>query len=201
MSTPRYQIRADFDEQTIVVYQAFSPAIAEPALAAQTFVPPFSFQRMTWIKPSFLWLMERSRWGQSANQERTLAVRITRAGWEEALRKAALTSPRRGVYGSTEEWERALEQAPIRVQWDPERSIHGGKLEHRSVQVGIARTFSETYAREWVREIRDLSPLVAKLRGLRREGEYDKARRLLPPERPYPAPEDIRRALGMDAED
>ncbi len=52
------EIRAGFDRETLVVYQAYAPAIAGPALAAQRFVPPFSFNRMTWIKPSFLWLME-----------------------------------------------------------------------------------------------------------------------------------------------
>ncbi|MBL8891477.1 MAG: DUF4291 family protein [Planctomycetaceae bacterium] len=30
--------------------------MAEPALKQQRFVAPFSFDRMTWIKPSFLWL-------------------------------------------------------------------------------------------------------------------------------------------------
>src|SRR5262245_21552067 len=76
------QIRADFDRDTIVVYQAYSPAIADAALEAQRFVPPFSLHRMTWIKPSFLWLMHRSHWGQKRGQERVLAVRIKRAGWE-----------------------------------------------------------------------------------------------------------------------
>ncbi|MDB5288908.1 MAG: hypothetical protein JWL69_149 [Phycisphaerales bacterium] len=56
-ATPN-EIRADYDRQTIVVYQAYRPQIAEAALAAGKFVPPFSFGRMTWIKPSFLWLME-----------------------------------------------------------------------------------------------------------------------------------------------
>lgn len=185
MTTPLYQIRADYDAETIVVYQAFSPAIAIPAVEAQTFVPPFSFNRMTWIKPSFLWLMERSRWGQSPGQEHTLAVRITRAGWEEALRIAVPTSPDKRLYPSTEAWQQAMKTARVNVQWDPERSIRGGKLAHRSIQIGIGRQLIETYAKEWVREIRDLSPLVAKLRDLRRNGDYAQAQRLLPPEHPF----------------
>jgi hypothetical protein len=36
------------------------PAFAEAAVAAQRFVNPFSLSRMTWIKPSFLWMMHRS---------------------------------------------------------------------------------------------------------------------------------------------
>lgn len=54
-----YEIRADYDAETIVVYQAYPRAIARPALEAQRFVAPFSFGRMTWCKPSFLWLTVR----------------------------------------------------------------------------------------------------------------------------------------------
>lgn len=35
---PRIQIRANYDEETIVVYQAYKPAIGEAALAAGHFV-------------------------------------------------------------------------------------------------------------------------------------------------------------------
>jgi len=58
-----YQIRAMYDENSITVYQAYSRAIALPALQNNRFVAPFSFKRMTWIKPSFLWLMQKSHWG------------------------------------------------------------------------------------------------------------------------------------------
>src|SRR5262249_55981428 len=82
------QIRADFDGSTIVMYQAFAPAIADAAMTAGRFVAPFSFTRMTWIKPSLLWLMHRSNWAGKPGQERILAVRLTRAGWEQALSQA-----------------------------------------------------------------------------------------------------------------
>jgi hypothetical protein len=57
-----YEIRADHDRTSIVVYQAYRPDIAQPAVKHGRFVPPFSRTRMTWIKPSFLWLMARSNW-------------------------------------------------------------------------------------------------------------------------------------------
>lgn len=192
--TPYFEIRANYNAETIVVYQAFSEEIAAPAVKAQTFVAPFSFERMTWIKPSFLWLMERSRWGQSKGQEHTLAVRITREGWEKALRLSALSSPK---HLDADAWKEQLRESPVRVQWDPERSLRGQKLLYRSVQVGLGRAVTPLYASEWIKEIQDLSPLVAKLRELRRDGEYEKAERLLPPERPYPTPEDIKQRLGM----
>lgn len=51
------QIRANHTTDTITVYQAYPPQIALPALSAGRFVAPFSRERMTWIKPSFLWMM------------------------------------------------------------------------------------------------------------------------------------------------
>src|SRR5262249_24127230 len=149
------EIRADYDRSTIVVYQAYSPAIAEPALVAQRFVAPFSFNRMTWIKPSFLWLMHRSNWGQKGNQEHTLAVRITRTGWEKALSLAVLTSFHRGVYPSAEEWREQIGQAKVHVQWDPERSLRGAALPYASIQVGISRHLIREYVDEWIVGIED----------------------------------------------
>lgn len=49
MTVPYRQVRAVFDADTITVYQAYAAAIAEPAVAAQTFVAPFKRERMTWI--------------------------------------------------------------------------------------------------------------------------------------------------------
>jgi hypothetical protein len=190
---PTFEIRADFDRDTIVIYQAFPEPIALAALEAGTFVPPFSFQRMTWIKPSFLWLMERSNWGQKSGQEHTLAVRITRAGFEEALSLAVLTHGERSAYPSHDEWRRAFEKALVHVQWDPERSVAGESLPHRSIQVGLSRHIVARYAKEWIREIRDLTPLVQKLRAAK--GKAKQA--LLPKERPYPLPAEIGRRIGI----
>lgn len=53
----QYEIRADYNRDTIVVYQAYNETIAKLAIENKKFVPPFSLTRMTWIKPSFLWMM------------------------------------------------------------------------------------------------------------------------------------------------
>lgn len=184
MGTPYLEIRADHDARTIIVYQAFRPEIVDAAVAAQRFVPPFSLGRMTWIKPSFLWMMERSGWATKAGQERVVAVRITRAGWEEALAAARLSS-------------QDTSEAAVVVQWDPERNVRGTKLQHRAIQVGLGRQIVKRYVDEWTTEIRDVTPLVAKLRRLREDGEWDRVTKLLPPERPYLVPPALRRGLGM----
>lgn len=59
-SYPEYrQIRAVYDEETITVYQAYSAEIALPAVTNQSLSasPAFQLSRMTWIKPSFMWMM------------------------------------------------------------------------------------------------------------------------------------------------
>lgn len=193
------EIRADFDRSTIVVYQAYNDAIADAAVKAQRFVSPFSLSRMTWIKPSFLWLMERSGWGTKSNQERTLAVRITRAGWDRALSMAVLTSFDPAIHRRADEWREQFGQAAVHIQWDPERSIHGKKLEHRSIQVGLSRAIVEEYVLRWVQEINDRTPLVARLRQLRKQGKYAEARRLLPAERIYATQPATAQRLGLTA--
>ncbi len=196
--TPRRQIRADFDRQTLTIYQAYPDAIADPSLKAGRLVPPFSFRRMTWIKPSFLWLMGRSNWGKKRGQERTLAIRITREGWLTALREGVLTSYEPGVHRSFGRWEDAFEAAKVHVQWDPERSLRGAGLAHDSIQVGISRHRIRTFVEEWIVGIEDLTPTVDKIRRLRDAGRVSAARRLLPPEKVFPVSEAIMDRLGME---
>ena len=196
MSADR-QIRADFDRSTIVVYQAFHPSIADAALKAQRFVPPFSLGRMTWIKPSFLWLMERSDWGHRARQERTLAVRIKRSAWDDALREAVLTNFEAGIHASGADWRKSLDRARVRVQWDPERSTRGKKLDMRAIQVGLHRDIAPVYASEWIVGIEDYSGLVAKIRRHLDQKQLARAKALLPREAVYEVDGETRRRLGM----
>jgi hypothetical protein len=191
-----HEIRADHDHDTIVVYQAYPPAIADAALAHGRFVPPFSFNRMTWIKPSFLWLMARSNWGARQGQERTLAVRITRSGWEKALSLAVPTDPQAPGFGSYPAWRAAFENATVHVQWDTERSVHGAGLPYYSIQVGLSRHVIREYVDEWIIGIDDLSDRVRKIRTLLNAGRSDKLAQLLPREAVYPLPAALAARVG-----
>lgn len=195
---PQYrEIRATYDRDTITVYQAYRQEIADAALAAGKFVPPFSLGRMTWIKPSFLWMMERSNWGRKLGQERILAIRITHQGWEFALSQAVLTSYDTAVHKSIDDWRTQFDQAIIHVQWDPERSIFGKKQDYRSIQVGLSRHIIKQYVDEWTIEIVDQTELTHKIRRLCDEGHFDQAKRHLPNEKIYAANEQIMHRLGM----
>jgi hypothetical protein len=58
-------ILASHDEESVVVYQAYRPAIGLYAAWNQRFGGEFSFGRMSWIKPNFLWMMFRCGWAEA----------------------------------------------------------------------------------------------------------------------------------------
>lgn len=192
-----YEIRADYDKQSIVMYQAYPKSIALPALQQNRFVPPFSLTRMSWIKPSFPWLMERSHWGQKSGQEMILAVRIKRQGWEEALSHAVLTHFDPHVYRNHDDWHAQFEKALVHVQWDPERSLRGKSLSVKSIQIGLSRHIIERYVSDWTLTIQDMTPLVRKMYRLLQEGQETKAKSFLPRERIYPLDPTLSRRIGL----
>lgn len=190
-------IRAAYSRHTITVYQAYSPAIAEPAVRSGRFVPPFNMNRMTWIKPSLLWLMARSNWARKRGQERILAIAISRDDWLGALRAGVLTAYRGDVHGSYARWQKLFADADVHVQWDPERDLRGRKLGINSIQVGVGRALIRSYAEEWIVSIRDITPQIRKIHDLLTRGKLTEARRHLPRERPFAVPADIGKQLGM----
>lgn len=195
--TQEREIRALYDRDTIVMYQAYCPQIADPAIARQKFVSPFSFHRMTWIKPSFLWMMHRSKWGRKSNQQRTLAVHISRAGWDKALSLGVLTHPEPSVFPHAGDWEAEFKGEAVHIQWDTERSLRGNSLNHFSIQVGISRHLIREFVENWIVRIEDVSPDVAKIRDFLKSGREQQARKLLPPERVYRVNSSIAKRIHM----
>jgi hypothetical protein len=183
-ATPQRQVRARHDEKTLVVYQAYNPAIAEAALGAGTFVAPFRRERMTWIKPSFLWMMYRCGWATKPGQERVLAITIARSGFEWALEHACLADYHPELYGSYEAWQERKRVSPVRVQWDPERGVALERLDHRAIQVGLGGESVDRYVDEWIQAIEDVTPLAREIGALVAAGNRETARALLPDERP-----------------
>ena len=181
------QIRAVYDEKTITVYQAYNKTIAESAVKNQTFVsPPFKMDRMTWIKPSFLWMMYRSGWATKPNQEHILAIKISREGFEWALQNACLSHFDPEVHNSHNEWKEKLQRSPVRIQWDPERDIHMDKLGYRAIQMGLSGVAVRKYTDEWIQEIEDVTDICYSIHKFLRKREMQQASNLLPKELVYP---------------
>lgn len=191
------EIRATYNQESVSVYQAYNQSIALPAIEYNQFRKPFSFHRMTWIKPSYLWLMERSNWGTKSNQEYILEIRMKRDCWDRALSNGILTHPDKVIYKSGLEWEKKFKSAQIHIQWDPERTMRGAKMNKKSIQVGISRFLIEEFNNDWITEIIDRTPLTKKIRGLLKSGKYKEAKRLLPKERIYELAEEIEQVIGI----
>lgn len=180
------QIQAVYDDKTITVYQAYNKAIAQSAVEHQAFrSPPFKMGRMTWIKPSFLWMMYRSGWATKPDQEHVLAIQITREGFDWALQNACLSHFDPEVHTSHEAWEAQLQNAPVRIQWDPERDIHMNKLDHRAIQIGLSGEAVHKYVNEWVVSITDITPLCREICALVSE-DVEAAIGRLPEEKEFP---------------
>ncbi|WP_432992700.1 DUF4291 domain-containing protein [Dactylosporangium sp. CA-233914] len=181
------EIRAVYCAETITVYQAYGAGIALAAAAAGRFVAPFERDRMTWIKPSFLWMMYRSGWATKPGQEHVLAVEIRRDGFEWALGRACLSHYDRDLHASVADWKRQLRESPVRVQWDPERDLHLSPVPGcRSLQLGLSGEAVRRYVDEWTVRITDVTALAHRIHELVRARDLDAARALLPPEREYP---------------
>ncbi|KAI4119456.1 MAG: hypothetical protein LQ338_007268 [Usnochroma carphineum] len=75
---PYRQIRAKYDNETITVYQAYSAAIAIPAVKDQKLnaSPAFKPDRMTWIKPSWAWMIVTGHGKVMTAEEKAKSVRV-----------------------------------------------------------------------------------------------------------------------------
>ncbi|MFE9426253.1 DUF4291 domain-containing protein [Kitasatospora sp. NPDC006697] len=199
LELPSRRIRAACTERTVTVYQAYGPEIGDHAIARGAFPESWSRTRMTWVKPSFLWMMYRSGWGGKPGQERVLALEISRAGFDAALERACLSHYDRRVHADRAEWAGQLRTSDVRVQWDPERDLDLRPLPHRSLQLGLSGWAAGEYADRWIEAVRDVTPLARRIRELVRAGEREEAAALLPREREYPVGGRVRRSLGVSS--
>lgn len=191
---PYRQIRAVYDDDTITVYQAYNATIAAAAVESQmlTASPSFKLTRMTWIKPSWAWMLYRSGYSyKDPGQERILALKMTHESFVGLLRKGALS------HGDVRR-----DGAEVRVQWDPERSVRLEKLPYRSIQIGIPAGICEDWARNGIVGIKDVTDRARALKKILDErpdvGEEELVDLgLVPCEREFVVPGEVQDVLGM----
>ena len=209
---PQRQIRALYDDDSITLYQAYSTAIALPAIKEQKLSasPEYKQGRMTWVKPSWCWMMYdrsgsairsalksifRYRSGYSfkdKGQEHILALRMSHQRFQELLGSACLSTH---VSATTTPDQ-------VRVQWDPERGPQLEKLTYRSIQIGIPGAQCKRWVEDGILSIEDVTE---RARGLKRVLDADQGKStedlvnmgLLPTEREYPLPTNLAQRLGM----
>lgn len=153
-------IMAQYDDEKIIVYQAYRKEIGEFAIKNQYFGGEFSLSRMTWIKPNFLWMMYRSGWGTKGGQEVTLAIHLKISAFCNYLQNGVYTSYDQSKNISHEEWRDKIENSNIRLQWDPDHDPYGSKQERRAIQIGLRDNFIRSFATDDILLIEDISEFV-----------------------------------------
>lgn len=177
-------IMAQYDDDSVVVYQAYRPAIGRFAAENGYFGGDFKLTRMSWVKPNFLWMMYRSGWGTKEGQETTLAVRIRRSAFDEILSLAVHSTYVPGVYADRGSWKQAVAKSNVRLQWDPDHHPAGNPLARRAIQLGLRGDVLAKYTREWIIEIGNISEFVLEQHQHVQSREYDQL--MTPSEQPYP---------------
>jgi Domain of unknown function (DUF4291) len=192
---------AQYDAGSVVVYQAYRPSIGHHAAAHGHFGGGqhggggYSFSRMSWIKPNFLWMMYRSGWGSKPGQEVTLALRLRRDGFEALLAQAVASSFAASDSASQAEWKTAVEHSEVRLQWDPDHDPAGRPLERRAIQLGLRGTMLRRLNDEWLLGIEDISAFVAEQRAHLTDLNHLQT----PTEQVYVAQPDHARRIGLAA--
>jgi len=145
----------------IVVYQAYKPSIANYAVANQKLGGGhFSYDRMSWIKPNFLWMMFRCGWAEKENQERVLALWMKKSFFEKILSEAVPSKYKSHLYVDVKSWQKDLIQKEVRLQWDPDHNLYGQKLTRRAVQLGLKGATLEQFGQQEITLIEDLTDFV-----------------------------------------
>jgi hypothetical protein len=134
-------ILAHYDDDAIVVYQAFRPQIADEAVQLGRFGPSFSRSRMSWIKPNFLWL--------------------PRVFFERVLAAAVASTFDATAWRDENAWKGAVANSDVRLQWDPDHGPSGTPQTRKAVQLGLRGAMLKEYADRAILRVEDVTALVA----------------------------------------
>ena len=159
MKSPLKRIIASYDDKGVYVYQAFTPSIVQSALEHGTFDKGFSLDRMTWIKPSFGWMLYRSGYASKHGQEAILKIKLLHSGFLDILRQSVETSFQ-PFFESETAWSSALAKSDVRHQWDPDRAVSGQRLDRRAIQIGIRGKTVQRYVHDWIIGLEDVTDLA-----------------------------------------
>lgn len=163
------QIIGSIEGENIIVYQAFNPNISQFAVENQKFGGAhYSFNRMSWIKPGFLWMMYRAGWASKEHQQHILAITLPLIHFETILSQATISSYDSGIYPTRELWQQELEKTEVRLQWDPDHDPAGNKQTRKAIQIGMKGDVLKKFCTEWILKIEDITPFV--------KAEYEKVR-------------------------
>lgn len=182
-ATGRFII-GQFSNDAFVVYQAFKPGIASYAVKNQRFGgPDYAFDRVTHLKPSFLWMMYYSGWAKKKDQECVLAIHMSRPGFEQMIGDARLSTIDN-------------EQIPVRLQWMPYHDLLGNKTDRYAAKIALQGPALLQFNEQWILAIEDITGYVHQQQDLVFRRHLHEV--LLPRERAF-APADLKVLQRIEA--
>lgn len=184
MSTRKHAFNAEWDQQGVYFYQAYNDDIADWAVNNQRLGgPSFNPHRMTWMKPSFAWMLYRSGYATKPNQQRILKIKLAHLDLAEILVGCSIGHGGGGTNG--------------RIQWDPARCLmtsengepkKSSSSDERAIQIGIKGPLSRTFV-DGALQITDVTALAKLLGTAHGADDVPSAMQALesqlPNERPY----------------
>lgn len=188
------QIYAAYDDEGIFVYQAFKPSTVQAALEKGTFDKGFSLDRMTWIKPSFGWMLYRSGYATKSRQEAIVKIKLTHEGILSILGQSVKTTYDPDLYPTVDAWKQALDASDVRHQWDPERALDGYRLDRRAIQIGMRGETVHRYVHEWIIGLEEVTALA---HAVKAAVDASASLPAVPEERVYEVDEELGRRLGI----
>lgn len=186
-------ILAQYTDEYVVVYQAYQPEIGLYAAENQCFGGAFSYTRMSWIKPNFLWMMYRCGWGDKSGQEVILAVYLKRSYFDSILASAWPSTNCLGI--SDEQWKIGLTKSEVRLQWDPDHDPYGKSLPRRAIQLGLRGNRLLPFKGESILRIENISEFVRAQKLILDSNSVEQI--ITPVELVYPIAEAVRKTLCM----
>jgi len=183
----------EWDDEGVWVYQAYNDKIADFAVQNQTFLdcPGFCPLRMTWIKPSFGWILYRSGYGSKHSQNRVLKLKLSHSSLAALLEHCKCIDTNKATKNGGQKKSADLSNGVI--QWDPERDMMSADareprklLRRRAIQIGLKGKLSEQYVRS-ILSVADVTPLAQKVGAAHalKNQDMSEVKPLLPCERPY----------------
>jgi hypothetical protein len=193
------RIHAAYDDEGVYVYQAFAPLIVRKALEKGTFGEGFKIERMTWIKPSFGWMLYRCGYASKPDQEAVLKIKLSHEGFRTILSRAVPSAFEAALFADQAAWQQAVKTSDVRYQWDPDRTLHMALMERRAIQLGLSGETVRQYVNEWILSLEEVTELARTIG----ERVADKCLQLppVPEEKEYPVDDTLQQILMMTESD
>lgn len=147
---------------------------------------------------------------KDSNQERILALKMKHEDFTRFLERAVLATENpvdpksetahEGRTGGANKTQ--AQDGDVKVQWDPERSVRLGRLDFRSIQIGVRGATRTQWIEDWIVSIEDVTEKAKALKAILDElpdiSEQELLDRdVLPRETPFEVSEPLQQVLGM----